>query len=182
MKWILLILTVFSLSYSKAEQDLPMPLPDEPPGHEDPSDPYPPYEPPPQNPRPPQNPQPPQPTPPEYPQPPSGQSREYSLGTGDTGRFKERTFTFYPNSTWNRVTRIGLVGTRNNIKIKQVDIMFADYGDTRMEYNLMGELGAGSTRSAYFEGRPIAAIRIVASNKYFWKKTGGFRVDVTAYK
>ncbi len=169
MKWIVLFLTVFSLAYTHAEEDLPMPLPDEP-GHQDPSpqpSPYP-Y---------PEDPQP----PPQQP-PPSGPERSYSLGVGDTGRFKERTFTFYPNSTWRRVTRIALTGTRNNVKIKSVDIMYADYPDTRFEYNLVGELVAGSTRNAYLEGRPITAIRITATNKYFWKKPGGFRVDVTAYK
>ncbi|QLY24409.1 hypothetical protein [Bdellovibrio sp. KM01] len=173
MKWIVLILTVFSLSYSHAEEDLPLPLPEDP-GQEQPT-PHP-------RPQPPPYPAPEDPQPPQYPQPPQGQSRDYSLGAGDTGRFKERTFTFYPNSSWRRVTRVGLTGTRNNVKIKSVDIMYADYPDTRFEYNLVGELVAGSSRNAYLEGRPISAIRITATNKYFWKKPGGFRVDVTAYK
>lgn len=170
MKWIALILTVFSLSFSHAEQDLPQPLPDEP-GHEQPTPQPPPY-PSPEDPG----------QPPQQPQPPSGEPREYSLGAGDTGRFKERTFTFYPNSTWRRITRVGLTGTRNNVKIKSVDILYADYPDTRFEYNLVGDLVAGMNRQAYLDGRPITAIRITASNKYFWKKPGGFRVDVTAYK
>jgi hypothetical protein len=172
MKWIVLLLTVFSLTYSHAEEDLPLPLPEDP-GHQNPGPrpPPPPY-PSPEDPG----------QPPQQPQPPSGASRDYSLGAGDTGRFKERTFIFYPNSLWRRVTRIALTGTRNNVKIKSVDIMYADYPDTRFEYNLVGELGAGSTRNAYLEGRPITAIRITATNKYFWKKPGGFRVDVTAYK
>ncbi|WP_413557905.1 hypothetical protein [Bdellovibrio sp. HCB209] len=171
MKWIVLVLTVFSLSFSYAEEDLPMPLPDDP-GHSDPA------------PQPPQNPYPEDPgsQPPQQPQPPSGPSRDYGLGAGDTGRFKERTFTFYPNSTWNKVTRIQLQGTRNNVKIKSVEVFYADYPGSRYEYNLMGELTAGTTRLSFLDGRPITAIKVVASNKYFWKKPGGFRVDVTAYR
>ncbi|MEK2688067.1 hypothetical protein [Bdellovibrio sp. GT3] len=181
MKWIVLFLTVFTFSFSHAEQDLPMPLPDDPPGQEWPEEPEQPEQPQPPAPRPPQ--QPPQnPQPPQKPQPPSNEVREYSLGAGDTGRFKERAFIFYPNSTWRHVSNISLTGTRNNVKIKEVIITYADYGDSRYETQLEGELIAGSRRTAYIQTRPIASIRIVASNKYFWKKPGGFRVDVSAYK
>lgn len=175
MKWIVLLLTVFTLSRSFAEVDLPLPLPDEP-GHSQP-EPYPPG---------PNNPEPypsPAPQPPEQqPQPPSGPSTNYSMGVGDTGRFMERTFTFYPSNGWMRITRISLRGTRNNIKIKSAIIRYTDYSSDRYEYNLTGELKAGGSMQALLDGRSVMSVEIVAANKYFWKKPGAFRVDVTAYQ
>ncbi|MBO9666220.1 MAG: hypothetical protein J7501_05350 [Bdellovibrio sp.] len=168
MKWIILLLTVCTLTHAYAEEDLPMPLPDEP-GHQYPEP----------NPAP-------RPTPrpePEQPAPPSGQTMTYTLGVGDTGRFKERQIFFYPSSAWTRVNRITLTGVRNNVKIKSVRIYYADaWGGPSEDYSLIGDLKVGTTLQAYYDSRPISSIEVTATNKYFWKKPGGFRVDVTAYQ
>jgi hypothetical protein len=173
MKWIILLLTVCTLSNVHAEEDLPMPLPDEP-GHE-----YPEPNPNP-IPRPAPRPEPEQPAPPA---PPLGRPQTYSLGVGDTGRFRERQITFYPSSAYTRVNRITLTGVRNNVKIKSVRIYYADaWGGPSEDYSLIGELKAGNTIQAYYDSRPIISIEVTATNKYFWKKPGSFRVDVTAFQ
>ncbi|MGE5085995.1 MAG: hypothetical protein ACM3MG_06805 [Bacillota bacterium] len=164
MKWFLLLLTTFTFSICLAAwEDLPLPLPDDPPGTSQP-DPTP------------------QPAPtPEPPQPPSGPSYSYSVGAGDTGRFKERAFTFYPRLDWNRITYVRILGVNNNIKIKSVLIRYADNLNPDLAVNLTGELKTGGILQTWLQGRPIYSITVFAQNKYFWKKPGSFRIDVTGY-
>lgn len=160
-KWILIFLTITSLFATtsvQAQQDLPLPLPDEPyPGEPNPN-----------------------PTPP--PKPPPRQEIPYSLGGGDTGRFRTRTFDFFPRSDLNRIVRVRLVGTRNNIEIKEVTIQYADYSGERPEFRLPGELKSGGIRETALDGRPIYRIQVKAANSHFWKKPGGFRLDVIAVR
>lgn len=172
MKWFLLLVTMFTFSLGRAAlEDLPLPLPDDPPGPSQP-DPYPTPTPTPT----------PSPSPkPEPPRPPSGPSNNYSVGAGDTGRFKEREFTFYPRSDWNRITYVRILGVQNKIKIKSVLIRYSDNMNSELGANLSGDLQAGGILQTWLQGRPIYSITVVAQNKYFWKKPGSFRVDVTAY-
>nr|BFD62346.1 hypothetical protein BdHM001_10270 [Bdellovibrio sp. HM001] len=160
-KWILVLFAVISLFATlgaQAQQDLPLPLPDEPyPGEPSP------------NPNPP-------------PKPPPRQEIPYSLGGGDTGRFRTRTFDFFPRVDLNRIVRIRLVGTRNNIEIKDVVIQYADGTGEWPEQRLPGELKSGGVRETWLNGRPVYRIQIKASNSHFWKKPGGFRVDVIAVR
>lgn len=167
MKWLVLLATVFCMQATFA--DLPQPLPDDP-GQ--------------------QNPQPPPQQPPQYPPnqppqqplpPPTGTPTRYSLGSGQLTRFKEREFVFYPTTGMNRLARISLTGMGNTIEIKEVRIQYADYFDERMDYMLPGDLGNGNTRTSSLDARPIYKITVKASAKYFWKKAGGFRVDVAGY-
>lgn len=173
MKWFLLVLTVLTLSKSYAIEELPLPLPDDPPSTTQPEPP--PYPTPTPEPAPTPSPK------PEPPRPPSGPANNYSLGAGDTGRFKERDFTFYPRKDWNLVTYVRLSGLQNNIKIKSVYILYADQLTSGYESNLVGELKAGGILQTWLQGRPIVSITVVAQNKHFWKKPGSFRVDVTGY-
>lgn len=168
MKWFLVLLTTFIFTKGFAVNELPLPLPDDPPGASQP-DPTPTPTPPPA----------PQPAP--TPAPPSGPANNYSVGDGDTGRFKEREFTFYPRADWNRVTYVRISGTNNYVKIKSVYIRYADYLNSGFENNLVGDLQAGGILQTWLQGRPIYSITVVAQNKHFWKKPGSFRVDVTAY-
>lgn len=161
MKWMILFLTVFSLSQSFAADNLPRPLPDDP----YPQEPYP-GEPPPSRPEP----------------PPPRQEILYSIGIGETGRFGARTYQFFPRQDLNRVTKIRLVGARNNIEIKEVRIIYADNSGERYERSLPGDLNAGGVREAYLDGRRIYRIEITASSSYFWKKPGSYRVDITAVR
>ncbi|AHZ86451.1 hypothetical protein AB1A81_05630 [Bdellovibrio bacteriovorus] len=153
-KWLILILTIFALSTGVANDGLPVPLPD---------DPYP-GEP--------------------YPVPPPAPPKDvpYSLGGGETGRFGTRTFDFFPRYDLNRIKRIRLVGLRNNLEIVEVHIQYADSSAERREYRLEGELKSSGVREAALDGRPIYRISVKASPSYFWKKPGGFRVDVIAVK
>jgi len=168
MRWFLLLVTMFTFSMSQAAlEDLPLPLPDDPPGSSQP-DPYPT----------------PTPTPEPAPTPvptPSPKPESYSVGAGDTGRFKEREFTFYPRSDWNRITYVRILGVQNKIKIKSVLIRYADNMNSELGANLSGNLQTGGILQTWLQGRPIYSITVVAQNKYFWKKPGGFRIDVTAY-
>lgn len=168
MRWFLVFLTTFIFSIAFAIDELPQPLPDDPPGTSQP------------DPGPAPTPQPP-PQQPEPPQPPSGPANNYSIGEGDIGRFKEREFTFFPRTNWNLVTYVRITGTKNNIKIKSVYIRYADFMSSGFENNLVGDLHAGGILQTWLQGRPIYSITVVAQNKHFWKKPGSFRVDVTAY-
>ncbi|UXR65054.1 hypothetical protein EZJ49_02165 [Bdellovibrio bacteriovorus] len=159
-KWILILLTATSLFATGSVQAQPMPLPDEPyPGEPNPS-----------------------PNPPPPVKPPPRQEIPYSLGGGDTGRFRTRTFDFFPRFDLNRIVRIRLVGTRNNIEIKEVLIQYADYSGERQEFRLPGELKSGGIRETVLDGRAVYRIQIKAANSHFWKKPGGFRVDVIAVR
>lgn len=155
IKWMILLFTVFSFSTSFAAQELPRPLPDDP----YPQEPY----------------------PGEPPPPPRQVEVPYTLGSGETGRFGARTYQFFPRADLNRVTKIRLVGSRNNIEIKEVRILYAD-NSGRFERTLPGDLHSGRIREAYLDGRRIYRIEVTASASYFWKKPGGYRVDITAVR
>lgn len=166
-KWIVLLLMLFSFSLTVANEELPRPLPDE----SYPGEPYP--VPPPSDPP---KPPPPKPSPPKKEIP-------YTLGSGETARMGSRTFEFYPRVDLNRVVRIRLVGVRNNLEIDEVTIQYSDYyGGERNDLRLPGELKSGGTRESVLDGRPVYRIRIKASASYFWKKPGGFRVDVISVR
>ncbi|MFM6930340.1 MAG: hypothetical protein ACKOX6_17875 [Bdellovibrio sp.] len=171
MKWFLLLMTVFSFSTSFAE-GLPLPLPDEPGQSPSEPGPYP-------SPQPSPEPAPtPTPTPTPKPRPPSG-PYSYTVGFGDTGRFKEREFTFYPMSDWNRIKHVNIIGVSNSIKIKSVAIRYGQNLEWILIPNFAGDLQPGGNLQAWLQGRPIYAISVVAQNKRIWKKPGSFRIDVT---
>ncbi|XGC81810.1 hypothetical protein ACES2L_04855 [Bdellovibrio bacteriovorus] len=162
-QWLLVLLFLFSATPSYSQ--LPRPLPDNP----SEGDPYPPAPPAP------------------APRPPDDKTRpkerySYSLGEGDTGRFKARRNVFYTRPDFNQVTQIRIVGLRNNIDIKQVFVHYADYSAVVPDEVLPGELKEGYTRVAVFNGRPVHSIEVVASASKFWKKLGNFRVDIVVEK
>lgn len=152
-KLFVLFVALFSLSVGGA-QNLPLPLPDDP----YPGEPYP------------------------VPPPPPKQEVLYSLGSGATPRFGSQTYDFYPRADLNRLVRIRLVGSKNNIEIKEVRILYADYGDERSDSRLAGELKSGGIKEVVTNGRPVYRIAVTASSSYFWKKSGSYRVDVTAQR
>lgn len=120
---------------------------------------------------------PPSPNPP----PPVGKEYNYSIGSGELGRFKTREYTFFPRQDLNRITRIRLVGYRNEIEIKEVTVRYVDGYEERV-YMLTGDLGAGRIKESWASGRAIHSIKVRASANGIFKKPGGFRVDVTAVK
>ena len=115
------------------------------------------------------------------PPPPVGSEYNYSIGTGELGRFKTRDYTFFPRQDLNRITRLRLVGLRNEIEIKEVTIRYVD-GYEELVYMLTGDLGAGRIKESWASGRPIHSIKVRASANGIFKKPGGFRVDVTAVR
>lgn len=151
-KWLLLFSVCFSLTVNGGNRDLPLPLPDE----AYPEDPNP------------------------NPAPPPRQEVMYTLGQAATDRFGSRTFEFYPRADLSKIVRIRLVGTRNNLEIKDVRIKYADNWGDRRDLQLPGDLKSGGVRLGYYEGRSVFRLEITASASYFWKKPGGFRVDVVA--
>lgn len=152
-KWIFLFLTVFSFANSFAAQELPRPLPDE----SYPQEPYP-------------------------GEPPRGVEIPYSLGSGQSGRWGNATYQFFPRADLNRLVKIRLVGFQNNIEIKEVRLLYADNSSERYERTLPGDLRVGGIREAYLDGRRILRIEVTASASNFWKKAGGYRVDISAVR
>lgn len=160
VKWLFIFLIFFSASSGFSQ--LPRPLPDDP--HQG--------GPPPEQPS---------PRPPDELPPPTEQI-PYSLGTGETGRFMAKSNQFFLRYDLNRLTQIRLVGLENDIDIKEVVILYADYTGEEKEHTLPGTLKEGWSRVAQLSGRPIHSIEIVANSAKFWKKKGHYRVDVIAVK
>ncbi|MNK07457.1 hypothetical protein D3C87_253710 [compost metagenome] len=171
MRAIILSLSILLSTQAWAVPDLPLPLPDEPPEHQDP--PYPPT-------NPPAPPVP--PPPPERPPAPAPiEEIPYSLGSGSTDRFGEKTYYFNPRYDLSNLKTIRIVGRRNKIRIESVRVYFLDIGEREIT-SLRGDLSPGSARVYKLQGRPVGRITVTASASYFWKKPGGFRVDVVALR
>lgn len=106
----------------------------------------------------------------------------YTIGSGDTDRFSDKTYNFYPRLDLARVVRLRLVGLNNPIEIKEVKILYVDSRDERNELTLTGELKPGQAVQAFLEGRRIFRIQVTAIASVFWKKPGGYRVDIIAVR
>lgn len=119
---------------------------------------------------------------PQEPYPGEPQRITYSLGSGESGRFGSKTTQFFPRADLSRVIGIRFVGLRNNIEVKEVRILYGGRGGERNELLLTGDLPVGGVREAFFDGRTIYRIEVTASSEYFWKKLGGYRVDITVVR
>lgn len=153
-KWILFITAVLFVMQVRAE--LPLPLPENPPGSQ-------------------------QPNPPPSERPPAGQPLRYTLGVADLSRFQDDEFAFYPRADFNEIYLLSISGLVNNSIIKEVRIQHADNFDEVFDYILPGDLSAGGTRTVSLDRRPIYRIIVKATSAYFWKKPGSFRLDAAAY-
>lgn len=138
------------LSNGFANNELPRPLPDD----SYPSDPYP------------------------YPYP--EQETPYAMGSVETARFGTKTHNFSPRKNLNRIVRLSVVGVSNKNEIKSIRLHYADKTGSRNLFELTGKIGPGEFRDAYLDGRPIKKVEVVASGSHFWRKSGSFRIEVTA--
>jgi hypothetical protein len=115
---------------------------------------------------------------PNAPQPPPPIA--YSLGSGDTPRFGDSQFSFYPRNDMNRVLKMRITGFGNNITIKNFQITYYDIGSPMEEQLFEGTLGPGQVKEIVVPARQIYGISVTAAAGYFWKKPGSFQVDVLA--
>lgn len=105
----------------------------------------------------------------------------YTLGSGKTERFSEIVSSFSPKYELSRLVRLRLVGVDRPIKIKEVRIFYTDNAEETRKPILEGELNPGEIRWVSLSGRPVSRIEVLASS-FFWKRSGAFRVDVTAVR
>lgn len=115
-------------------------------------------------------------------EPPREEFIPYTLGTGDTGRFGSKDSEFYPRFDLARVVSLRLVGSRNEIDVKEVKVLYADNMVERSLYTLQGNLRSGAMKEIALDGRPIYRIDISAKSERFWKKLGSYRVDIIAVR
>lgn len=105
----------------------------------------------------------------------------YSLGSGKTERFSEIVSSFSPKYELSRLVRLRLVGVERPVKINEVRIFYTDNSEEIRLPILEGELGPGEIRWVSLSGRSVTRIDVSASS-FFWKRSGAFRVDVTAVR
>lgn len=113
--------------------------------------------------------------------PPVGTEIPYSLGGGEVQRTGFVTQPFYPRGDLARIIKIRLIGTANNIDIREFRIIAAD-GRMRLEQSLLGELPLGAVREIYLDGRSLQRIEVTGTSLNLFKKPGKYRVDVTAVR
>lgn len=112
------------------------------------------------------------------PQPPQAEV-PYSLGSGETNRLGTSDFDFHPRFDLDKVIRIRLILSGNPIDVEEVEVVFADNGERRRFTFLEGELNV-RFKEVFAPGRPVYRISIKASSVGFWKKPGGFRLDIVS--
>lgn len=118
---------------------------------------------------------------PGEPPPPIGAEIPYSLGGGEVPRTGFVTQPFYPRGDLNRIVKVRLIGSANNIDIREFRIVAAD-GRVRLEQSLLGELPLGAVREIYLDGRSLQRIEVTGTSLNLFKKPGKYRVDVTAVR
>ncbi len=111
--------------------------------------------------------------------PPQGpESSTYTIGSGQVGRFKERSFIFSIPSNLNRIRGLRVTCTHQKIKIKNITVQFAD-GEVSEQTDLLGTLSLGEFRISYLPGKAVAVITVVASSSSLFRKDGVFMLDAT---
>ncbi|AHI05356.1 hypothetical protein BDW_04240 [Bdellovibrio bacteriovorus W] len=146
---------------------LPLPLPD-----------------PPRAPEPRPRPRPPAPTPPppEERVPAEPEYIAYSFGVTDLGAYGSKAYQFMLHPSIGQLVEIKLLGTEDNVDIKEVRIYSSNVYLVRNVSSLAGNLRYGEIKTAKLEGAMISRIEIVASASSFWKRPGSFRLDITTMK
>lgn len=121
-----------------------------------------------------------QPGQPVPPAPINGRETAYSLGTAQTTKVSLTEFRFRPAFGLERLYRLQLVGINKKVSIESVIIVYANGMGSVQVPNIGGILRAGENRTTYLTGQPVEEVIVNAGNSSFWRKVGGFRVDVTA--
>lgn len=106
----------------------------------------------------------------------------YSVGSTYVDRFGDDTRVYYPRKGQARLVRLRLLGMRNNINVKAVRLYFSNPSSVREVYELEGTLGSSEVVDALLNGQVATKIEVIAGPAYFWKKPGGYRLDVGAIK
>ena len=118
----------------------------------------------------------------EPPPPPPPNERYYSLGSVQLDRFAESHKTFSLKNGQNRLTRLRLIGFRNNINVKSVRLYSTNPNGVRELWELEGTLGASQMLEVPLNGVQVSRIEIIATPSFFWKKPGGYRLEAAALK
>jgi hypothetical protein len=168
-------LTVTAFAQSN---EIPLPPPTGP-GGGNPGTPQPPYNPPSQ----PSQPVPPPEYPPQQPgtPPPAYGETPYTLGAAQTVSNDSATFTFRPQFGLDRLHRLQIVATSRKVNVRSVTVVYANGMGSQQVVGLDGIIRDGDmSRMVYLTGTPVEQVIVEASSSAFWRKKGGFRVDVTA--
>lgn len=165
-----------------AKADLPLPGPGAPPSEPPPVQPTPPFAP---SPTPPSAPS---PTPPPYedptyppaPPPEYGRDVTYTLGSGQVGRFTDRSFNFYPQVGLRNLRALRITCTNNKIKIKSVKVRINNGREINATF-LNGVYNLGDSRNHYlYSNNEVVKITVKASSPSLFRKNGAFRLDAAA--
>jgi len=164
------------------DSEVPLPGPGAPPSEPAPPQPTPP--PVPQPTPPPYDPNPtpyPTPYPTATPYPNPGGEVTYSLGSGQVGRFKERSFSFRPPRELRNIRALRITCTNKKLKIKSVKVEFRD-GQILDQFTLTGAYSLGDSRITYMYSAPVRKVTVTASTSSVFRSNGAFRIDASALK
>lgn len=117
---------------------------------------------------------------PQTPPPATNIETPYTLGAAQTLSTDAAEFRFRPAFGFERLTKLQLVGIDKKVRIHSVVIVYANGMGSYQVPNFDGILREGESRGAFLPSQPVQEVIIVAGNSSFWRKAGGFRVDVTA--
>lgn len=168
---IILFASCISLVGFSQEVDgpLPLPLPDPPRSPEPRPSPTPPLPAPPT-------------TPPEERAPVEPEISSYSFGVTDLGAYGSKHYQFMLHSAIGQLIEIKLLGTEDNVDIKEVRIFSSNVYLVRNISALAGNLRYREIKTAKIDPSMISRIEVVASASSFWKRPGSFRLDITTMK